>query len=103
MNPPYSKNKDFAEHLLQEYESGNVDEAIILVGAHAIETQWFRHYWDYVLCFTGHRIRFNTPDGPAIAGNIAGSVFVYLAPAKKQAKFAKEFDKHGYVVTRWSE
>ena len=102
MNPPYSKNKDFAEHLLQEYESGNVDEAIILVGAHAIETQWFRNYWDYVLCFTGHRIRFNTPDGPAIAGNIAGSVFVYLALADKQARFAKEFEQHGYVVKRWS-
>lgn len=102
MNPPYSKNKDFAEHLLSEYESSNVKEAIILVGAHAIETQWFRDYWDYVLCFTGHRIKFNTPDGPAIAGNIAGSVFIYLAEANKQAKFAKEFNKHGYVVKRFS-
>ena len=100
MNPPYSQNKEFAEKMIGEYRSGRVTEAIVLLGAHAIETRWFANYWDHLLCFTGHRIRFNTPNGgKAIAGNIAGSVFIYLG--KNQVGFAKEFSKHGYVVKRW--
>ena len=99
INPPYSDNKKFAEKLRAEYSSGNVTEAIALLGAHAIETHWFAPYWDYVLCFTGHRIKFNTPDGPTKAGNINGSVFVHLG--KDSHKFADEFSKHGYVVRRW--
>lgn len=101
MNPPYSQNKAFAEKMLEELKSSNVSAAIVLVGAHAIETQWFSGYWDYVLCFTGHRIKFDTPQGPQKAGNIAGSVFIYLG--SDQYKFADEFKKHGYVVKRWPE
>jgi ParB family chromosome partitioning protein len=99
MNPPYSANKKFAEYMGSEYSTGHVKEAIILLGAHAIETKWFASYWDYVLCFTGHRIKFNTPTGPAVAGNIAGSVFIHMG--KDSHKFAEEFNKHGYVVARW--
>ena len=101
MNPPYSANKEFAEKMLYEYKINNTTEAIILLGAHAIETKWFADYWDHVLCFTGHRIKFNTPTGAAIAGNIAGSVFVHLG--EDSHKFAEEFNKHGYVVARWPQ
>lgn len=104
MNPPYSKNKAFAEKLLQQFEMGFTTRAIILVGAHGIETQWFRGYWNHILCFTGHRIRFNTPIGTKIAGNINGSVFVHLGRNEKQhLKFAKEFNQHGFVVRRWPD
>jgi phage N-6-adenine-methyltransferase len=99
MNPPYSANQDFAEKMREEYAIGNVTEAIVLLGAHAIETKWFASYWDHVLCFTGHRIKFDTPTGPAIAGNIAGSVFVHLS--LDSHKFADEFNQHGYIVKRW--
>lgn len=99
LNPPYSANKQFAEKTLDEFAIQNVREAIVLLGAHAIETQWFAPYWNFVLCFTGHRIKFNTPDGPTVAGNIAGSVFVYLG--EKQRAFAEEFSKHGFTVKRW--
>lgn len=101
MNPPYSANKEFAEKMCDEYAAGNVKEAIVLLGAHAIETKWFAAYWDFTLCFTGHRIKFNTPNGAAIAGNIAGSVFVHLG--KDAHRFAEEFSKHGFVVRRWPE
>ena len=101
INPPYSDNKKFAEKLRDEYSTGNVTEAIALLGAHAIETQWFAPYWDHVLCFTGHRINFNTPDGQAVAGNINGSVFVHLGNISQHESFADEFGKHGYVVKRW--
>lgn len=102
MNPPYSKNKAFAEKLLQQFEMGFTTRAIILVGAHGIETQWFRAYWDHVLCFTGHRIRFDTPEGEKVAGNINGSVFIHLGRSEEEnLAFAKEFKKHGFVVKRW--
>jgi len=100
MNPPYSANQDFTSKVLEHYQAGHISAAIVLLGAHAIETKWFAPYWDEVLCFTGGRIKFNTPTGPAKAGNIAGSVFIYLGPEQKA--FAKEFDpKHGFVVKRW--
>jgi len=99
LNPPYSANKEFAQKMLDEVSKGNVTDAVVLLGAHAIETQWFAPYWNFVLCFTGHRIKFNTPTGPAVAGNIAGSVFVYLGA--EQRKFASEFAKHGFTVKRW--
>ncbi len=100
MNPPYSANKEFNEKMQYEYEIGNVKQAVVLVGAHGIETQWFKKYWGEVLCFTGHRIKFNTPAGQAKAGNISGSVFIYLGDNQKE--FANEFDpKHGFVVKRW--
>ena len=99
MNPPYSANQPFTEKLLREYAAGKVTAAVVLLGAHAIETKWFAPYWDAVLCFTGKRIKFNTPTGPAKAGNIAGSVFVYLG--EDQRKFADEFGVHGAVVKRW--
>ena len=101
LNPPYSRNKDFAEKMLYEFEKGDVDQAIVLLGAHAIETKWFAEYWNYVLCFTGHRITFDTPTGEAKAGNIAGSVFIYLGD--HQSKFAEEFNQHGFVVKRWPQ
>jgi len=101
MNPPYSENKAFAEKMGYCWDNKEVDEAIILLGAHAIETKWFAWYWDYTLCFTGHRIKFDTPEGKSIAGNIAGSVFVYLG--KHQLAFAREFEQHGYVVRRWPD
>jgi ParB family chromosome partitioning protein len=101
LNPPYSVNKEFAEKMLAEFSGGSVTEAIVLLGAHAIETKWFAAYWDHTLCFTGHRIKFNTPTGPAVAGNIAGSVFIYLG--QDPIKFANEFNKHGFVVRRWPQ
>lgn len=99
MNPPYSLNKPFAEKMAEAWDAGEIDAAVVLLGAHAIETKWFNWYWDHTLCFTGHRIKFNTPNGEAVAGNIAGSVFVYLGPTPE--RFAKEFGQHGYVVKRW--
>jgi len=101
MNPPYSMNKPFAQKMGECWDHNEVDEAIILLGAHAIETKWFSWYWDHTLCFTGHRIKFDTPNGKSIAGNIAGSVFIYLG--NDPLRFAKEFEQHGYVVRRWPD
>ena len=101
MNPPYSINKPFAQKMCECWDDGKVDEAIILLGAHAIETKWFSWYWDHTLCFTGHRISFDTPSGKKKAGNIAGSVFIYLG--NDPHEFADEFEQHGYIVRRWPD
>ena len=104
MNPPYSKNKPFAERLIDQFRSGITKRAIVLVGAHGIETQWFRAYWDYILCFTGHRIKFDTPEGEKIAGNINGSAFIHLGRSEDEnLAFANEFQNHGFVVRRWPQ
>lgn len=100
-NPPYSLNKPFAKKMADSWDRKEISEAIILLGAHAIETKWFSWYWDHTLCFTGHRISFDTPTGKKKAGNIAGSVFIYLG--NNPLKFAEEFSKHGNVVRRWPD
>ncbi len=43
LNPPYSKPliTQFTEQLLSEYESGNIDEALVLVNS-CTETKWFQ-------------------------------------------------------------
>lgn len=101
MNPPYSLNAGFTEKIFKEYDNGNVTEAIVLLSAHAVETKWFVPYWDCTLCFTGCRLKFISPTGLAVSGNISGSVFIHLG--KDGRKFAEEFNKHGFVVRRWPE
>jgi len=99
-NPPYGGlSGPFAAKLVEEYRTGNVDEAILLVNANSTDTQWFQPLWDYVLCFTDHRINFIAPQGSA-SGSTHGSVFVYLG--SDADVFASVFGQFGAVVARYS-
>lgn len=100
LNPPYGGlTAKFVGKLVEQYKAGITTEAILLVNAHATDTDWFQLLWDYVLCFTNHRINFYGPGGQKGNGSTHGSVFVYLGP--KQKKFAKKFSRFGAVVRRW--
>jgi len=87
----------FVARLVEQFKAGITTEAIVLVNANSTETKWFAPMWDYTLCFTDHRIDFETPAG-AKNGSTHGSVFVYLG--KNTEAFAREFDQFGYVVAR---
>jgi hypothetical protein len=58
-------------------------QAVVLINAHATETDWFRPMWDHVLCFTDHRISFLRGDSGVATGSTHGSVFVYLGPNRE--------------------
>jgi ParB family chromosome partitioning protein len=98
LNPPYGGLAGlFVERLIQDYELGLVEEAIVLVNAHATDTAWFQPLFDYPLCFTDHRIDF-TPSGHQKTRSTNGSVFVYLGT--KSHAFLEHFEVFGAVLIR---
>lgn len=101
LNPPYTGvlGPLFVEKLLGEYTDKRVTAAVVLVSAHATDTNWFQPLWDFTLCFTDHRLKFLKPSGAAGTGTTHGSVFAYLGKAPK--RFADEFSQYGVVVRRW--
>lgn len=102
LNPPYghedgeSNQARWSAKLIEEYQSGRVTEAILLVNA-TTDREWFKPLWDYLLCFTDHRIRFYTPEGE---GNSPthGNVFVYFGPHID--RFCTVFGRFGAIAQR---
>lgn len=99
LNPPYGKDRGkslqgiWIQKLLEEYRSGRCDEAILLVNASTSE-KWFQQLWDYPICFTDHRIRFDGPDGKN--SPTKGNCFVYFGPEAKV--FTEIFSRFGRIV-----
>lgn len=113
LNPPFSdestpvrrlggEKKGYSVHfvrkLLQEYQSGNVDQAVLLVMA-KVDTRWFRALWSYPICFSDHKVMFFRP-GQAWESNFFGTCFVYLGP--HEDRFIDIFSRFGTVARRVS-
>lgn len=99
LNPPYGRLAgNFARKLVVEHEAGNVKAAIILVNAHCTDTDWFQGLWDHLLCFTDHRIDFDSAGREKPNSSTHGSVFVYMG--RRNTAFIKEFATFGAVVKR---
>jgi len=100
-NPPYGKlsNKSMLEvwvmKLIREYESGNVEQAILLATTNT-EAPWFAHIWDYPLCFVDHEVRFLSPQGIRKC-HLFGTTISYLGP--NISSFVEHFTEFGPVVT----
>lgn len=80
MNPPYGRGIDaWVEKLVHEHVSGNVPEAVALVPAR-VDTDWFRMFRDYAICFVDGRLKFSGHENSApfpsavvyLGGNIDG-------------------------------
>lgn len=98
LNPPYGDlGSAFAAKLYESLGSG-VDEAIMLVNSRATDADWFQPCFNGVICFTDHRIDFETP-GEKTASSTHGSCFVYFGP--RPERFADVFARFGNVVRRW--
>ncbi|CAK0764343.1 hypothetical protein CCP4SC76_4070005 [Gammaproteobacteria bacterium] len=106
MNPPYSSgmvNKAiylFVENL----NAGNIEQAVVLVN-NSTETQWFRTLRERSLavCFTNHRISFESPDGKRVSGNTRGQAFFFFANdiwSSRSAAFVQEFSRYGWCISR---
>ena len=96
LNPPYGRLAgSFVARLAEQYDAGNVTAAVALVSSAATSTLWFRPLWAGALCFTDHRINFNS-----VKGNTTGSIFAYLGPDRQA--FADAFGQFGAVVARWA-
>jgi len=97
LNPPYGDvGPQFVAKLIEEYEAGNVTQAILLVNPRT-DTAWFQPLFDYTLCFTAGRIRFWKQDGSGESPT-TGSVLVYLG--SNQEKFIDTFSRFGSVLQK---
>jgi hypothetical protein len=100
-NPPYGKTSDgksmqgqFAAKLVEEYESGNVEQAILLVNLY-YGYDWFGPLRDRPMCLVDHRIAFTNADtGEEGDEAKASSVFVYFG--KNPTRFYTIFSQFGY-------
>jgi DNA N-6-adenine-methyltransferase Dam len=65
MNPPYGRGiDDWIEKLRCEYVAGRVVAAIALVPAR-VDTEWFRKFQDFPVCFISGRLKFSGHDNSA--------------------------------------
>jgi len=80
MNPPYAQPliNDFAEAVSAKFESGEIDQACILVN-NATETQWFQRMLSVAnaVCFPKSRIKFIDPSGKPGAP-LQGQAIIYM-------------------------
>lgn len=91
MNPPYgSEIKDWINYLCEQYEKGNIQEAIALVPSRT-DTRWFRRLINHPRCFIWGRLKFGD------SGNSAPfpSMAVYLG--KNTGSFMKIFSDIGDI------
>jgi len=82
MNPPYGREiDDWVQKLAEEYEAGNVIEAVALVPART-DTAWFRRLRQYVRCFIFGRLSFSdsgTAPFPSVAVYLGDHVEGFVA------------------------
>lgn len=100
LNPPYGNDgPPFVEKLIQEYKTENITEFILLVNSRATDAEWFQPLYDGFICFTDHRIDFDSPEEKNTSST-HGSCFVYFGHNEK--KFAESFSKHGSILKRFN-
>jgi hypothetical protein len=106
LNPPYGVESGkavagkWAERLIEQRRLNIASEAVLLVNA-VIDSKWFNVLWQFPICFTDHRIRFEVPAGtPKETPNspVIGSAIVYMGD--NVAAFVREFSQFGAVVSR---
>ena len=99
MNPPYAQPlmSDFAEAVSSKFESGEIDQACILVN-NATETQWFQRMLASAsaVCFPKSRIKFIDPDGNASGAPLQGQAIVYMGD--NVGAFQEAFKVEGKVL-----
>ena len=103
LNPPYGKTQQgqtsnleaFTRRLIDQYLSGNIREAILLIPANTA-TSWFDALWRFPICFPTYRIRFLQENGKPSNGVSFGTCFVYLGP--NEERFTLVFRRFGRIV-----
>lgn len=100
-NPPFSITLDclspcpvWSNKMITEYQNGNMKQGILLIKAET-KNPWFHRLFDYLMCISIHRVKFDRP-GRKPQEIREGVVFVYFGP--NEDKFALTFSKFGRIV-----
>ena len=98
-NPPYSQPliSEFAEAIASKYESGEIEQACVLVN-NGTETRWFQRMLSTAsaVCFPRSRIRFIDPDGNPSGAPLQGQAVLYMGDNRQT--FAAIFAQKGAVL-----
>lgn len=97
LNPPYSMPliKEFVSKLINQYETGNIESAIIITN-NSSDTGWFHDLLQrYPVCFTRGRVSFWRPNHEDF-GTRQGQTLFYLGDNLEL--FHKEFARFGRIV-----
>lgn len=99
MNPPYAQPLmgDFAEAVASKFESGEIEQACILVN-NATETQWFQRMLSTAgaVCFPKSRIKFIDPEGRPSGAPLQGQAIIYMGG--NIDAFTEHFCSEGVVL-----
>lgn len=99
LNPPYASSliKLFIKKLVEEHQSGNIQEAILLVN-NATETQWAKVALSNCssACFVEKRIKFLNKDLVPKNTPLQGQMFVYFG--KNKERFSEVFSAYGLIL-----
>ncbi len=104
LNPPYgwingtSSQEVWSNKLIQQYQGGFIEEAILLVNA-SPDTTWFHRLLNYPMCFVLGRIKFEPGEGQVQSGATHGNAFVYFG--KNERKFYDVFSQFGTIIRKW--
>ena len=98
LNPPYAQPliAEFAEAIASKYESGEIEQACVLVN-NGTDTAWFQRLLDVAsaVCLIRGRVKFLDPDGNPGAP-LQGQAVVYIGD--KHGQFAEHFRQFGKVL-----
>ncbi len=99
VNPPYAQPliSEFAEAIASKYESGEIEQACVLVN-NGTETAWFQRMVSAAsaVCFPKSRIKFLDPDGNPSGAPLQGQAVIYMGGNVES--FADVFCKKGVVL-----
>lgn len=103
MNPPYSAGliHQAVVIFLENWAAGHIAQAVVLVN-NATDTQWFKALREQstAVCFTHHRISFESPDGKRVSGNTRGQTFFYFGSESRAEAFVVEFSRFGWCISQ---
>lgn len=93
LNPPYGKTEiggashleAFTRYLVNQYKSGNVTEAILLIPLN-LATSWFTLLTEYVIYAPHYRISFLDESGNVGRGSSFGTCFIYMGMNEQRFK-----------------
>ncbi|MEM7132084.1 MAG: DNA N-6-adenine-methyltransferase [Chloroflexota bacterium] len=97
LNPPFGAGlaAAFTGKAIQEYEAGNITQAVILVRPAVAATWYMKLASTYISCTTHHRIRFIDKNGQQQRSPTHGNVFFYLGTESE--RFREVFSTIGVV------
>jgi hypothetical protein len=102
LNPPYSKTNGksnseiWSTKLVEEYLTGNVEEAILLVGSKPGYKWWEQLFREWPVCMLRDRISFIKPDGSKGGQAKFGHSLFYMGPDAQ--RFRHNFSPYGRVI-----